>query len=167
MTGRRQIGAHQIQNDGSGSKHGRGGRCHDDFQHPVRTQLYSTVPAGQGCDRHGGTRSGAQLTGELGIRREQGALCLNLQAVFIADDDGRAIYNRDTHGFHPQILAPTSLWARICSLVCRVSTSWRDGLMGCAQSQSLFSRGSVAHPAVETAIKSSIAVGLYVMPDVS
>jgi hypothetical protein len=37
--------------------------------------------------------------------------------------------------------------------------------MGCTQSQSLLSRGSVAHPAVETAIKSRIAAVLNVMPD--
>jgi hypothetical protein len=167
MTWWREIGTHQIQNGGTGSERGRGGRLHNDFQHPVRTPFQAAVPAGQGCDRHCGTRFGTQLTSERGAWGEQGALGLDLQAVFIADDDGRAVYNRDTHGFHPQIFAPTSLWARICSLVSRVSTSWRDGLMGCTQSQSLFSRGSVAHPAIETAIKSSIAVGLYVMPDVS
>jgi hypothetical protein len=58
-----------------------------------------------------------------------------------------------------------SLCAAICSFVCRVSASLRDGLIGCAQSQSLRVSGSVAHPAVETAIKSSIAVSLYVMSD--
>ena len=41
----------------------------------------------------------------------------------------------------------------------------RDGLMGCAQSQSFRASCSVAHPAVETAIKSSIAVVLYVRLD--
>ncbi len=67
------------------------------------------------------------------------------------------------HVFQPHILAPASLCAAICSFVCRVRTSLRDGLIGCAQSQSFLNRGSVAHPAVETAIKSSIAIGLNVM----
>jgi hypothetical protein len=67
------------------------------------------------------------------------------------------------HDLHLHNRAPDSLCAAICSFVCRVSTSFRDGLIGCAQSQSLLNRGSVAHPAVETAIKSSIAIGLYVM----
>jgi hypothetical protein len=37
--------------------------------------------------------------------------------------------------------------------------------MGWAQSQSLCKRGSVAHPAVETAIESRIAAVLNVMAD--
>ena len=48
--------------------------------------------------------------------------------------------------------------AAICSFVCRVSTSLRDGLIGCTQSQSFFNRGTVAHPAVETEIKISISI---------
>ena len=44
-------------------------------------------------------------------------------------------------------------------------TSFRDGLMGCTQSQSLQVIGSLANPAIETAIKSSISVSLYVMWD--
>jgi hypothetical protein len=65
--------------------------------------------------------------------------------------------------FQLQIRAPDSLCAAICSFVCRVKTSLREGLIGCAQSQSLLNRGSVAHPAVETVIKSSIAIGLNIM----
>ena len=48
-------------------------------------------------------------------------------------------------------------------MVCRVSTSCRDGLIGSAQSQSLRASRSVAHPAVETAIKTSIAIRLKIM----
>lgn len=32
--------------------------------------------------------------------------------------------------FHPQILVPDALCAAICSFVCRVRTSLRDGLIG-------------------------------------
>lgn len=78
---------------------------------------------------------------------------------------GLSVQHGAAHHFHSQSFCPTSLCTAICSLVCRVSTSLRDGLMGCAQSQSLRVSGSVAHPAVETAIKSSIAIVLNVMAD--
>ena len=87
------------------------------------------------------------------------------QRVFFSNNGGGAIDDRTAIGFRPQIFAPASLCAAICSFVCRVSTSWRDGMIGCTQSQLLVKRGSVAHPVVETAIKSSIAVVLYVRSD--
>ena len=76
-----------------------------------------------------------------------------------------SVRRTDTYrcSFHLHIRAPVSLCAAICSFVCRVSTSFRDGLIGCAQSQSFRASCSVAHPAVETAIKSSIAIGLNIM----
>ena len=162
-----EIGAHEIDNGGSGCEAFRGIRWNDQFQHGIRPAQQATVPCGERGQSTGSRDFGAQLTGKRCARREQCAPGLDLQPVLVADDYGGAVDDRDTHGFHPQILAPASLCDAICSLVCRVSTSWREGLIGCAQSQSLFSRGSVAHPAIETAIKSRVAVSLYVMPDLS
>ena len=162
-----EIGAHEIYHGGPGCEAFRGIRWNDKLQHGVRPAQEATVPCGERDQGTGGRDFGAQLTGKRSACGKQGAPCLDLQPVFVADDDGRAVDDRGAQGVHPQIFAPASLCDAICSLVCRVSTSWRDGLMGCAQSQSLFSRGSVAHPAIETAIKSSVAVSLYVMPDLS
>jgi hypothetical protein len=92
----------------------------------------------------------------MSLPREVGSSLLSIAAC------GQASCNYLVH-LHNR--APTSLWAAICSFVCRVSTSFRDGLIGCAQSQSLRVSGSVAHPAIETAIKSSIAISLHVMSD--
>ena len=162
-----EIGAHDVDDCGSGRKVFRGTWWNDKLQHGVRPAQEATVPCGEHGQGTGGRDFGAQLTGKRSACRKQGAPGLDLQPVLIADDDGGAVDDSGAQRVHPQIFAPASLCEAICSLVCRVSTSCREGLIGCAQSQSLFRRGSVAHPAIKTAIKSSIAVVLYVMADVS
>ena len=162
-----KIGAHEVEHSGAWAEPGSCCRRNDQFQHPVGAAQHAAGLAGERCHHPRSADLRPELPGKGSALRKEVTLRLDLQPVLVADNDGGAIGNGDAHGFHPQIFAPASLWDAICSLVCRVSTSCLDGLIGCAQSQSLFSRGSVAHPAIETAIKSSVAVSLYVMPDLS
>ena len=67
------------------------------------------------------------------------------------------------HGRQPQIAAPVSLWVMICRAVASLNWSAREGRIGSAQSQPEPTPGSVAHPAVKTAITLSLRQSLDLM----
>lgn len=71
------------------------------------------------------------------------------------------------HGGQPQRAAPVSLWVRICRAVPSLNWSAREGRIGSAQSQPEITPGSVAHPAVKTAITLSLRQSLDFMANLS
>lgn len=86
-----------------------------------------------------------------------------IQAVLRQD----LIGDVDFHGRQPQIAAPVSLWVRICRAVPSLNWSAREGRIGSAQSQPEITPGSVAHPAVKTAITLSLRQSLDLMANLS
>jgi len=85
-----QIGADQIEDDPAGREAGRHIRGQNDFQRaPVQAQ-HAARRGGEVRYHQSGTDRAAHLAHKTGAIREEIGLGLQLQPVFIADQDDRA-----------------------------------------------------------------------------